>query len=187
MAQALAVHRPVEDGGVLKRMDFEFIVDGARRTIALEKKGDLFLVKDGNLVLEADIVRISKHEVLLRLGDRSLMVRLARDGERAFVWTEGRAYVLSEPAQDSGRSSGGDDKSQEGSSAIRAPMPGKVIKVNVSEGQEVRKNQSLLIVEAMKMENEIRSAVEGIVKKIHVAAGELVDSEKTLVELEPKR
>jgi biotin carboxyl carrier protein len=65
-------------------------------------------------------------------------------------------------------------------------MPGKVIKVNVTEGQEVRKNQSLVIVEAMKMENEIRAAAEGVVKRIYVSAGELVDSEKTLIELESK-
>jgi biotin carboxyl carrier protein len=65
-------------------------------------------------------------------------------------------------------------------------MPGKVIKVNVSEGQEVRKNQSLLIVEAMKMENDIKAGAEGVVRKIHVQPGELVDSVKTLIELEPK-
>jgi biotin carboxyl carrier protein len=51
----------------------------------------------------------------------------------------------------------------------------------------VRKNQTLVIVEAMKMENEIKSGIEGIVKKIHVLAGDLVDSEKPLIELEPKR
>jgi biotin carboxyl carrier protein len=51
----------------------------------------------------------------------------------------------------------------------------------------VRKNQTLVIVEAMKMENEIKSAIEGTVKKIHVAAGDLVDSEKSLIEIEPKR
>ena len=57
-------------------------------------------------------------------------------------------------------------------------MPGKVIKVNVAEGDEVRKNQTLVIVEAMKMENEIKTASMGVVKKIYVAAGDLVDAEQ---------
>jgi biotin carboxyl carrier protein len=63
-------------------------------------------------------------------------------------------------------------------------MPGKVIKLLVAEGDAVRKNQTLVIVEAMKMENEIKSALEGSVKKIHVSAGELVDPERVLLELE---
>jgi biotin carboxyl carrier protein len=56
----------------------------------------------------------------------------------------------------------------------------------VAEKEAVRKNQTLAIVEAMKMENEIKSPLEGFVKKIYVAAGDLVDSEKPLLELEPK-
>ena len=65
-------------------------------------------------------------------------------------------------------------------------MPGKVTKVPVSEGQEVRKNQTLVIVEAMKMENEIKASIDGVVKKVHVAVGDLVDAERPLVEVEPK-
>ena len=65
-------------------------------------------------------------------------------------------------------------------------MPGKVIKVSVSENETVRKNQTLAIVEAMKMENEIKSSIEGYVKKIFVSAGDLVDSEKPLIELSLK-
>ena len=78
-------------------------------------------------------------------------------------------------------------RTPKGGRHVKAPMPGKVIKLNVAEGEEVRKNQTLVIVEAMKMENEIKSAIDGNVKKIHVAAGELVDSEKSLIEIEPKR
>jgi len=62
-------------------------------------------------------------------------------------------------------------------------MPGKVIKINVSEKEEVRKNQTLAIVEAMKMENEIKSTIEGYVKKIFVSAGDLVGSENPIIEL----
>ena len=51
----------------------------------------------------------------------------------------------------------------------------------------MRKNQTLVIVEAMKMENEIKSAIEGTVIQIHVAVGDLVDSENSLIEIEPKR
>jgi propionyl-CoA carboxylase alpha chain len=65
-------------------------------------------------------------------------------------------------------------------------MPGKVTKVAVSEGEAVRRNQTLVIVEAMKMENEIKTSIDGVVTKIHVAAGDLVDAERPLVEIERK-
>jgi biotin carboxyl carrier protein len=67
---------------------------------------------------------------------------------------------------------------------VKAPMPGKIIKVYVKEKEEVRKNQTLAIVEAMKMENEIKSTIDGLVKKIHVAEGDLVDSDMPIIELE---
>jgi len=66
---------------------------------------------------------------------------------------------------------------------VKAPMPGKVIKINVAEEQPVRKNQTLAIVEAMKMENEIKSSIDGYVKKVYVSEGDIVDSEKPLLEL----
>jgi biotin carboxyl carrier protein len=65
-------------------------------------------------------------------------------------------------------------------------MPGKVTKIAVVEGENVRKNQTLVIVEAMKMENEIKTAIDGVVTKIHVAVGDLVDSERPLIEVEKK-
>jgi len=167
-------------------MEFEFLIDGVRRTIVLEPKGDMFTVRDGDFLLEAGIQRVSEHELLFRVGGRPEMVYLARDGKRRFISAGGRSFAVMEPSREAGRFAEGEEKSPEGIVSIKAPMPGKVIKVNVAEGQDVRKNQSLVIVEAMKMENEIRSAAEGVVKRIHVSAGELVDSEKTLIELESK-
>lgn len=69
---------------------------------------------------------------------------------------------------------------------ITSPMPGKVVKVKVSEGEEVNPGQVLLIVEAMKMENSLMAAAEGVVKEINVKAGDKVDASKVLVLLEPK-
>jgi acetyl/propionyl-CoA carboxylase alpha subunit len=69
---------------------------------------------------------------------------------------------------------------------ITSPMPGKVVKVKASQGDEVNPGQVLLIVEAMKMENSLMAATEGVVKEINVKAGDKVDASKVLVLLEPK-
>ena len=113
-------------------------------------------------------------------------VFLARDGERTFVSVDGRQYVVSESRADTGRPGGGEDQAAGGSLRIKAPMPGKVTKVAVVEGEEVRRNQTLVIVEAMKMENEIKTSIDGVVARVHVAAGDLVDAERPLVEIERK-
>jgi acetyl/propionyl-CoA carboxylase alpha subunit len=67
--------------------------------------------------------------------------------------------------------------------SVKAQMPGKVVKVLVAEGAMVMKDQPLLVLEAMKMENEIRAPHDGIVKKILVAAGTAVESGAVLLQV----
>lgn len=168
-------------------MEFEFLIDGALRKISLEKKEKTYVIRDGETILETEIRPVSENELMFLVGGRSLKVYIARDGERRLVFTGGRKFVVCESLHEAGHFLGGDERTSEGVRHVKAPMPGKVIKLNVALGEDVRKNQTLMIVEAMKMENEIKSAIEGTVIKIRVAAGDLVDSEKSLIEIEPKR
>jgi biotin carboxyl carrier protein len=64
---------------------------------------------------------------------------------------------------------------------VRAPMPGVVVSVEVEAGQEVQAGSSVVIVEAMKMQNEIATVAGGRIKKVVVKAGEVVESKQTLV------
>ncbi len=66
---------------------------------------------------------------------------------------------------------------------IRAPMPGLVVRVEVNEGQVVEVGEGLVVVEAMKMENELRATVKGVVEHVHVKAGERVEKGVELVTL----
>ena len=68
-----------------------------------------------------------------------------------------------------------------GSSAVTAPMPGKIISVKVSKGQQVKTGDVVVILEAMKMEQEIKSSLSGTVKDILVAAGETVKKEQAFI------
>jgi biotin carboxyl carrier protein len=165
---------------------FDFLIDGEARTISVETRGATVVAREGDHVLEAEVRRISANELLLRLGGQTVRVFLARDGERTFVALGGRQFVVTESRVEAGRSGRTDDEAAESSLRIRAPMPGKVTKLAVSEGEEVRRNQTLVIVEAMKMENQIETAIDGVVKKILVTVGDLVDAERILIEIEPK-
>jgi biotin carboxyl carrier protein len=67
---------------------------------------------------------------------------------------------------------------------IVSPMPGKVLKINISEGEEVKKGQVLLVVEAMKMENNVMSPADGKIEKLLVNEGDMVEGSALLVKLE---
>jgi biotin carboxyl carrier protein len=71
--------------------------------------------------------------------------------------------------------------------SLQSPMPGKVIKVNVAKGDQVSANQSLLILEAMKMEHTIRSPYAGTVTAVNYKTGDLVEENKVLITIEPLR
>ncbi len=72
-----------------------------------------------------------------------------------------------------------------GPRTVTAPMPGLVLEVEVEEGDEVEVGQGLVIVEAMKMENELRAQAPGRVARVLVAAGEPVEKDQVLLEFEP--
>lgn len=167
-------------------MEFEFLIDNALHKISLEKKEDIFIVSDGEKTYEADIRFISPNIISIIIEGRSYRVYFARDREKRFLSLEGHQFIVQEPLESGEGLQKDEVRSREDELMVKAPMPGKVIKIDVSEKEEVRKNQTLAVVEAMKMENEIKSTIEGYVKKIFVSAGDLVDSEKPLIELEIK-
>jgi biotin carboxyl carrier protein len=68
--------------------------------------------------------------------------------------------------------------------AVRSPMPGKIVKVLVRPGDEVKAGQGVVVVEAMKMENELRAPRDGRVKEVSAREGHAVESGETLATLE---
>lgn len=89
-----------------------------------------------------------------------------------------RTKRLGEVAGGSGRDGGG--------GVVMAPMPGLVLRVEVEEGQRVETGAGVVVLEAMKMENEIKVAVTGRVTAVHVDAGQAVDKGMLLVEVTPE-
>lgn len=69
------------------------------------------------------------------------------------------------------------------SANVMAPMPGRIVKIEVCEGDTVQVGQGLIVVEAMKMENEFKALKQGVVKKIHVNVGDAVEAKTLLMEI----
>ena len=72
-----------------------------------------------------------------------------------------------------------------GPQTVEAEMPGKVVKINVEVGAEVTEGEGVMIVEAMKMENEIPSPIDGVVKQVSVAEGDTVEAGTNLFTVDP--
>ena len=136
----------------------------------------------------ADLVEMDGTEVLtLLLGGRYNRILAARRGPGEWsVYTAGshiRTRVVDERTK-AIQEMTGNSQLPSGPKALRAPMPGMVVKVEVQEGDEVFQNQGLVIVEAMKMENELRSEAEGRVGKVLVGPGDTVEKDQILIEFQ---
>lgn len=79
------------------------------------------------------------------------------------------------------RLAGGGGGKDKGPFLLKAPMPGLVVSVPVSEGQEVKKGDVLVVLESMKMQNELKSGKDGKVEKVRVTAGQTVDQGEVMV------
>lgn len=167
-------------------MEYEFLVDEIIHKISVDQKDSRYVVSDGDREYEADIKALSPGVISILIGEKSFQLYMAVDGEKRYIYLDGQNMVVKEATADKESFEGGEGKSEEAMLRVKAPMPGKVIKINVEEKEEIRKNQTLAIVEAMKMENEIKSSIDGVVKKIFVSTGDLVDSDKPLIELDYK-
>jgi len=96
-----------------------------------------------------------------------------------------RAEVL-DPGQEAIRAARTAAGVDSGPAPLRAPMPGLVVRVEVEVGSEVESGQGLIIVEAMKMENELRAGSPGRVKAVRVKEGDAVEKDEVLVEFEER-
>ena len=128
--------------------------------------------------------KIEKNCIQFRINERFFKAYISQD-EKALSWvsidgmttTITRTDLLNE-STDHGSSGAGSSEN-----SLHAPMPGKVIQINVAEGDHVKRGTVLLVVEAMKMENNITAAADAIVEKINVKEGEMVGTDLQLLEL----
>ena len=145
--------------------------------------GQIEVSVDGDLV-PVDVVE-AEGAVNVRVGDRVFDLWLEGNGDQfAFNAGEvrGTAQVQSERkrvASRASRAGGG------GGGSVDAPMPGRVVKVLVEEGEHVESGAPVIVVEAMKMENELCCDAPGLVQRICVEPGQSVDSGEVLIELGP--
>ena len=148
------------------------------------KRSELKLEVENGKPYSAELISYNEHQLKLMLNCRTEIIYCSvNDEQKTIVNFHGlnfHCYRLDQlnDTLDYSRKEQVNDKSR-----LVSPMPGKVVKINVKEGDEVNEGTVMIVVEAMKMENNITATAKAKVKRILVTEGEMVDNKKQLIEL----
>ena len=154
-----------------------------RRTIVLTS-GD----SEYTVVVDADVVQVDGRDVpVTAVGDGQFRIEGSRpttawaiaSGDTRWVFLDGTAYELEVPRPGAGRRRAGGHHG-----SLTAPMPATVRRINVRSGDRVERGDTLIILEAMKMELPVRTAHAGIVRAVKCREGELVEAGAELIEID---
>ncbi|HRQ33207.1 MAG TPA: biotin/lipoyl-binding protein [Anaerolineales bacterium] len=130
----------------------------------------------GDKTVNVEILRAENGKLDLLIDGERVTAYVSSDNAKRWVTINGRTFVLTKSSGAKRRGAGGDQ-----ASGLAAPMPGLVRSVNVVEGESVVKGQTLLVLEAMKMEIRIHAPMDGVVKKLLVKQGQTVEREQALI------
>ena len=148
------------------------------------EKDEVFI--DG-VPLPAELVpTANKTFVKARIHDKILAFPIDQNDEEVRLLFSGREYIaqVEDERQRTLRSLGSAGEETDAGVTIKAPMPGLVVKVEVNVGDSIERGQGIAVVEAMKMENEVRAQGGGVVKDIRVKNGQAVEKGEVLVVIE---
>lgn len=140
-----------------------------------EAQGKLNFAIDGRK-LDADGLEVAPGIYSILIAGECFEARVERQGALLCVTVEGQEYsaeIIDSRRLRRGRGGG---MEAEGRQQVRAPMPGKVIRVLANAGNTIEANKGIVVIEAMKMQNEVRSPKSGTVEQILVTEGQAVNS-----------
>jgi biotin carboxyl carrier protein len=161
-------------------MKLEAHVGDASHTIEIDESGGRFRLEIGDRTIEGDVLRPEPGVYTFFVGSR---VGEARAG--AVAGSEATRVQIGDRSVDvrivdRKRRAAGGDAGVEGRQTLTAPMPGKVAAILVDVGGAVERGQGVLVVEAMKMQNEVKAAKAGVVAVVRVSIGETVNAGQVL-------
>jgi biotin carboxyl carrier protein len=156
-------------------MVYEIMVGGKPHHVELERSSSGWECRLGGLVVHVDAV-IPRRDVLSLLADgRAYEVKREQTATDLHLWVGSSRFAVEVRDPRSLRSRQRDRGDEKGPRKIVAPMPGRVVRLLVEENSNVEAGQAIVVVEAMKMQNEIKSPKKGIVKKLSATPGAAVN------------
>jgi len=164
-----------------------YVVELAQQThrIDVHAAGDsLFTIDIDGVARTVDSRRIGQTTYSLLMDGRSVVAEVSIEGDQFTVTIAGEVFRMRLVDERKRQVTLGQPEEEHGRREIRASMPGKVVEVLVRVGDTIVRDQGVVIVEAMKMENELKSPAAGEVKEILVKSGQTVEANQVLVVVE---
>jgi biotin carboxyl carrier protein len=161
----------------------KYITNVEGKQFLIEVIDDKHVSVDGK-IYEVDFESVSGQPVYSLIVDgRSHESYIYQGEENWQVLLRGRLYpvTVEDEREKRLRAAAGGGVAETGEFHLRAPMPGLVVAVHVTEGQQIKKGQVILILESMKMQNELKAPRDGTIGRIRVKAGETVEQRQTLL------
>jgi biotin carboxyl carrier protein len=155
-------------------MNYDITIDGKHYRLDLDRaEGGWSCRVDGREV-EVDAVLARPDVLSLRIGNLAYEVKCERVAGQMYLWVGSVRFAaeVRDPRSLRGRVRAADDR---GPKKLTAPMPGKIVRLLVSQGDAIEAGAGVLVVEAMKMQNEIKSPKKGTIQRILVGEGAAVN------------
>jgi biotin carboxyl carrier protein len=164
-------------------MTYQIAIDGKSYRLDLSQAEGRWSCRVDGREVEVDAVLARPNVLSLRLGNKAYEVKCERVGGDVHIWVGSRRFAaeVRDPRSLRSRSRAVDDH---GPKKLTAPMPGKVVRILLSQGAEVEAGAGILVVEAMKMQNEVKSPKKGMIQKILVSEGAAVNAGDVLAIVE---
>ncbi|HYM76602.1 MAG TPA: biotin/lipoyl-containing protein [Candidatus Dormibacteraeota bacterium] len=164
-------------------MTYEIAIDGKTYRLDLDQAAGQWSCRVDGREIDVDAVLARPNVLSLRLGNKAYEVKCERVGGDVHIWVGSRRFSaeVRDPRSLRSRVRAVDEH---GPKKLTAPMPGKVVRVLLSQGAEVEAGAGVLVVEAMKMQNEVKSPKKGTIQKILVAEGAVVNAGDVLAIVE---
>ena len=165
-------------------MVYDVTIDGKDFRLELERKESGWQCRLDGRNIEMNAVLARRDVLSILIDGKAYEIKREHAASDTHLWVGSARYLaeLRDPRSLRGRKgAGADDK---GPKKILAPMPGKVVRMLVNQGQPVEAGQSILVVEAMKMQNEIKSPKKGTLQKIVAIEGGNVNAGDVLAIVE---
>jgi len=165
-------------------MVYDITVDGKAYRLELERAEAGWRCRLDGHDIEMDAVLARRDVLSVLIAGKAYEIKREHTATDMHLWVGSGRYLaeLRDPRSLRGRK--GKDADEKGPKKLLAPMPGKVVRVLIGEEQPVEVGQSILVVEAMKMQNEIKSPKKGTVRKIVAAEGANVNAGDVLAIVE---
>ena len=151
-------------------------------SVELTPSGKTYRARVGEKAVDAEILEAKDGKLDLRVDGKRVTAYVSTDNAKRWVTVNGQTFVLTKSSGARRSGYGG----QHAAGELTAPMPGQVRAVNVSEGDAVTKGQTLLVLEAMKMEIRIHAPQDGVVKKLLVKQSQTVEREQVLIDIKER-